>query len=108
MPNGTDASLYEGANVNITYQFGKLYEVSNGYAYLSNSKNVFGEYNYEHSSLKNFYVQTQNIIKYDSEAKKLRPIRLEELKSYVSFGQNNHYVVLRQSIFNINSIYVYE
>lgn len=108
VPNGTDASLYEGANVNITYQFGKLYEVSNGYAYLSNSKNVFGEYNYEHSSLKNFYVQTQNIIKYDSEAKKLRPIRLEELKSYVSFGQNNHYVVLRQSIFNINSIYVYE
>ncbi len=108
VPGSTDSSLYGGANINLTYQFGKLYRVYNGYAYLSDAKDVFGDYDYSFANQKNFYVQTQNIIKYDSQTKKLRPIKLEELKSYVSAGRDNHYVVLRQSIFNINSIYVYE
>lgn len=108
VPNGTSTSLYEGGNEYITYQFGKVYEANDGYAYLSNSKNAFGEYNYDHSKLKNFYVQTQNIIKYNKKTHKLRPISLNELKSYTSFGEDNHYVVLRQRTFNIDSIYVYE
>ena len=42
------------------------------------------------------------------EEKELRPITLDELKTYVSHGDDNHYAVLRQSVFNINSVYIYE
>ncbi|MBQ6937830.1 MAG: hypothetical protein IJN36_04870, partial [Clostridia bacterium] len=70
--------------------------------------NQFGDYNYSFAKLKNCYINTKNIIKYNKEEKELRPITLDELKTYVSHGDNNHYAVLRQSYFNINSVYIYE
>jgi len=106
--NSYAGEIFELSNVSLTYQFGKLHSISDGYAYISNAKDAFGDYDYGFYNLKNCYINTKNIVKYDSELKELRPVTQDELKTYVSHGNENHYAVIRQNIFNINSMYIYE
>ena len=107
-PVGTENDVFQKGNQSLSYEFGKLYSVSDGYAYITSNTNAFGDYVYDFAKLKNCYINTKNIIKYNKEDKELRPITLDELKTYVSHGDDNHYAVLRQNTFNINSVYIYE
>ncbi|MBP3337097.1 MAG: hypothetical protein J6L59_01670 [Clostridia bacterium] len=106
--NSFAGSIYGLGNVSFTYQYGKIYKSENDYAYITNVKDDFGEYDYSFENLKNCYINTRYIIKYDSKTKKLRPLLLNELKTYMTHGNENHFVVLRQNVFNINSVYVFE
>ncbi len=105
--NSYAGEIFELSNVSLTYQFGKIYNVVDGYTYMTNTKDDFGEYDYSFENLKNYYINSRYIVKYDPE-EGVRPITQDELKSYLAHGEYNHYAVLRQNVFNINSMYVYE
>lgn len=106
--NSYISSMYGGGDISFTYQFGKLYRANGGYLTVSNVTDVFGDYDFSLKNLRNLHASTNNIIKYDSKTGKLRPVALEELKSYISYNDEAHYIVLRQSNLSVNSIYVYE
>lgn len=106
--NSYVSSMYGGGDISFTYQYGKLYRTQDGFASLSNVKDIYGDYDFSLVNRRNVYIQTNNIIKYDSDSGLLRPITADELKSYVSCGDEAHYVVVRQANLNVNSVYVYE
>lgn len=101
-------ALINGGNHNLTYQVGKVYSFSNSFVYVSNVKDGFGKYDFSFGNLRNFYVNTTNIVRYDMETGQLRTIKANEIKTYLSYGENASYVVIRQRGFWTESVFVYE
>ena len=105
--NGLSQGNFYGQNVAATYYLGKVYFWGDSYAYISATQDIFGEYDYSFSHLYNCNTGT-NLIKFDPVTKTLHPIAAEEIRSYVNYGEDNHFVVLRQNRFKGNSVFVYE
>ncbi len=105
--NSTASAAFFGSNVAVTYQMGYVYSLSGKNAYLTNSKDDFGNIDYSFKKLKNFSVNTKNIVSFDMDKKDVRPIDLSEIKTYRNFGAANDFAVIRQSRFAANTIFVY-
>lgn len=105
--NSTASAAFFGSNVAVTYQMGYVYSISGTNAYFTNSADDFGNINYSFRSLKNFSMNTKNIVRFDMDKKTVRPISLGEIKTCRSFDEANDFVVIRQSRFAANTIFVY-
>ena len=97
-----------GGNQNITYQIGKVYSLGNSFVYLSNTKDDYGKFNFSFENLKNYNISTPNIIRYDMESGKLRTIKADEIKTFLSYGEKASYILVRQRAFAPVCIFVYE
>lgn len=105
--NNKSGATYYGGNVLVTYYLGKIYHWGNSYVYMSNTKDPFGGYDYSFSNLYNCNIGA-NMIKFDMKEKTLRPITADEIRSYVSYGKDNHFAVLRQHRFKGSCVFIYE
>lgn len=91
-----------------SYQTGGLYRGSGNYVYLSNVTDGAGNIDYSFGNLRNYHINTEYIIRYDSAEQTLRPITAEELKSYCAYGEENSYLVIRTQLYRATCIFVYE
>lgn len=107
-PNSLSNAEFQGGNVNITYQLGKVYQITGNFAYLADSKDIFGGYDYSFNGLKNYQINTSNMIRFDTVTQEIRPITREEIKTYTGYGEACNFAVLRQSRFSTNLLVVYE
>ncbi len=105
--NSKSSAVYFGQNITVTYYLGKVYSLENGYAYISNTKNIFDSYDYGYSSLLNCNLGAY-IIKFNSTTKTLKPISSDEIRSYRNYADDNSMVVLRQHASKGFCVYVYE
>ena len=101
-------AVFNGKNENIVYQLGNIFKISDKFAYMSTETDIFGDYDYTFNSLKNVSVNTSNIVKYDTDTGEVIPILLDEIKTYSAYGDDCSFVVLRQSRFTPESLFVYE
>lgn len=106
--NSYSNASFEGSNVAMTYQFGKAYSGDGSFIYLSNEKDAYGDWDYSFEYLKNFNINTTNIIKFDLQTKELIPIKTGNIKAYTSFGNENDFVIIRQGTFSPKMVIVYD
>lgn len=106
--NSSQDAVLGGGNVNIAYQLGRMYKISGNYAYMATEQDIFGEYIYSLSALKNVSIKTSHIVKYDVETGEVRPVTADSIKTYSSYGNECGFVALRQSRFDAVGMYVYE
>lgn len=114
-------ATFNGGNATLMYQEGGLYSVGDSMLYLSNvikeegaitgdGENAFKQlptYDYSFQNLRNFKLGGSMVL-CNRERKTVRPITAAELKSYIGYGQEEHYVVLRQNAYNAVCLFVYE
>lgn len=112
-------AAFNGGNAKLMYQEGGLYSVGDGMLYMSSTVKADGAvsgdgfkelpaYDYSFSKLRNFKLNTANIVLCNRERNTVRPITLSELKSYIGYGEQEHYVILRQNAFSAEGLFVYE
>lgn len=106
--NISDDAVFNGGNVNITYQIGKMYKISGKYGYIATETDVFGDYLYTLKEMKNVNVNTKNIAVYDTQNGKVRPAGLDEIKTYSAYKDDCGFAVIRQSRFAPECIFIYE
>lgn len=108
VPNSLSNAEFQGGNVNITYQYGKVCRIAGNFAYLADTRDIFGEYDYSFTGLKNYQINTQNLVRYQTKTGEIRPVTREEIKTYAGFGTACDFAVLRQSRFTTSLLVVYE
>jgi|GEM_PF-1928905 len=99
---------FENYNGSKTYVYGSVYYTNGVYAYISNKELSPGVYDYSFNALKNFNINTGNIVKINKKRNEVRPITASEIKSYKAFGNDNDFIVIRQSYQAPQMIFVYE
>ena len=90
------ASYYENKNGNYSCWFGIPYSSNGVYTLMMTQKDVYGDYLLTKSLFKNFSLKTQNIVRVDLQTKEVRPISVNEIKTYKSFGENAEHMWLVQ------------
>ena len=92
----------------ISYFYGALYTTDGTYGYLSKTEDGAGGYLYDFPNLINLKLQTNNMAIINAKRNEVRPITINELKDYISFGGGNYYIVLRQNYQSPEAVFVYE
>lgn len=90
------------------YSYGKAYYSHNGFAWLA-PLTEDGSEDYSAGNLKNYCINTTNIIKIERYRGDLeiRPISSDEIRDYVDFGTKNDFIVIRQNYHTPRMVFVY-
>ena len=106
-PNKLSNAAFSSGST-FSYQVGGLFRGSGNYVYLSDVRDNAGDIDYSFGNLRNFHINTEYIVRYDSAKQTLRPISADELKSYCAYGQDNSYLVIRTGLYAAKCVFVYE
>lgn len=94
--NSLSATNYENKNASYSCWFGVPYSSDGKYVQLMTKKDIDGNYITAKSQLKNFSLNTANIVRVDLETKEVRPIEKSEIKTYRAFGTEAEYMWIVQ------------
>lgn len=94
----------------LSYWDGIAYSVNrkNRVIQLAYSEDDYGEIDLSIPSLATMSANTSNILRFDCELKSVRPVTLEEIKTWREFGNNNDYIVMRCNYDAPDLIVVYD
>lgn len=99
---------YDYADAILAYQCGKVYNYGGKTCYYSSTINEeTGEYDFSAVNLLNSNINTTNICRFDPETKTVRKIDKEDIRSYVTHGDDADIIVLKQRTANTQCIFVY-
>lgn len=90
------SNSYQNKNTSYSCWFGMPYSVSGNYMQLMTEKDIDGNYITSKNNLKNFSVNTANIVRVDLKSNEVRPVTKTEIKTYKAFGLDAEYIWLVQ------------
>lgn len=90
------------------YYYGSLYSKSASYGYISRAKDSQGADSFSFGNLMNLRLQTANMVVINSKRNEVRPISMNELRDFKTYGGDNHYIVAYMNYQSPYSVYVYE
>lgn len=101
------AAVYggEGANA-LSYTDGGIYNIGDSTIVLARSKDSNGNVNFANKDLNTYQIGTY-IVCYDSATETARTVTKTQLHSYLGYGSDADYVVIRQSDGSCKTIFVY-
>lgn len=79
---------YQNKNASYSCWFGMPYSLSGNYMQLMTDKDIDQNYITSKNGLKNFSVNTANIVRVDLKSNEVRPVNKTEIKTYKSFGDD--------------------
>lgn len=94
----------------LSYWNGTAYSVNrkNRVIQLAYAEDDYGEPDLSISSLATMSANTTNILRFDCELERVRPVTLEEIKTWREFERNSDYIVMRCNYDAPNLIVVYD
>lgn len=99
---------YNYSDAILAYQVGKVYNYGSKTCYYTSTVNeITGEYDFSAVNLLNSNINTTNICRFDTESQTVRSIDKEDIRSYVTHGQDADIIVLKQRTANTQCIFVY-
>ena len=93
------------AESRIAYVEGKAYSANGSSIVISQTQDENGVYNFDYDNLKP-YKTSGTIVCYDTETGKVRPIKVENIRTYRGYGDNADTVIMRQNYTSPNCIIV--
>ncbi|MBQ8525131.1 MAG: hypothetical protein IJ460_00200 [Clostridia bacterium] len=108
--NSTLASgNYQSKLVSVSYWDGIAYSYdrNSSMLQLSNKTDEYGEADFSAYSLNTLNANTSNIVSFDCESHKARPVTRDEIKTYREFGENCDYIVMRTDYDSCRAIIIY-
>lgn len=107
--NALPSGNYQNKLISLSYWDGMAYSYDNSsnMLQLSNETNVYGEPDFSMYSLKTLNSNTTNVLSFDCESKKVRPVTRDEIKTYLEFGTNCDYIVMRTDYDACRGIIIY-
>jgi len=99
---------YNYADAILAYQFGKVYNYGDKTCYYSSAVDeVTGKYDFSAVNLQNSNINTTNICRFDLKTQTVRSINKEDIRSYVTYGDDADIILLKQRTANTQCIFVY-
>ena len=99
---------YNYSDAILAYQCGKVYNYGDITCYYTSTVNeLTGKYDFSAANLLNSNINTTNICRFDTKSKTVRSIDKNDIRSYVTHGEDADIIVLKQRTANTQCIFVY-
>ena len=102
--------IFNIGNAELMYQAGKIYSVGANQMYISSVKDGYDNYDFSYQNLRLYSIAAagNNIVLVNRRGRLVRPIKADEIQSYVGYGDEGYYAVIRQFAFFPRIVVLYE